>query len=76
MHHFPEGFQCIPQCLKKFPQKYIFKAFDTVVFVVYLVLHVGGGGWAPLPLSASVQARWATRLIPQHPSELTHVCLG
>lgn len=60
MHHFPEGFQCIPQCLKKFPQKYIFKAFDTVVFVVYLVLHKGRG-LGPLPLVSLVsRSRWAT----------------
>lgn len=52
MHYFPEDFQCIPQCLKNsFPKKYIFKAFDTVVFVVYLVLDVGVG-LCPLPLSA------------------------
>lgn len=32
---------------KEFPQKYIFKAFDTVVFVVYLALDVGRRAMSP-----------------------------
>lgn len=34
---------------KYFPQKYIFKAFDTVVHVVHLALDVGEG-LCPIPL--------------------------
>lgn len=70
MSYFPEDFQCIPQCLKNsFPQKYIFKTFDTVASVVLLALDVGGGRVLP-PLSMWGPGLAPPSLSPQGLSEL------
>lgn len=75
MHNFPEDFQCIPRLKNKFPQKYIFKACDTVVFVVHPVLEVAWG-CVPLPLLWGTQDWPATSPTPKSPSELAHTCWG
>lgn len=58
-----------------FPKKYIFKAFDTVVSVVYLVLDVGRALY-PTALVMWAQAWPATSLTPKCPLQLVLVCLG